>query len=93
MVDPLSILREYNVNKKPITERNNQIIFGEYSWPKTVETNYLELWRKKAAIKKYYTLESLLFFLKNAHLFHPEYVRKAEAENIPAVRRPDRKDY
>lgn len=41
MADPLSFLRQYNVNKKPITERNNQIIFGEYSWPKTVKTNYL----------------------------------------------------
>lgn len=41
MADPLSLLRQYNVNKKEIIERENQIIFGEFSWPKNVKTNYL----------------------------------------------------
>lgn len=41
MADPLSLLRQYNVNKKEIIERDNQIIFGEFSWPKNVKTNYL----------------------------------------------------
>ncbi|XP_015921054.1 parafibromin [Parasteatoda tepidariorum] len=93
MADPLSFLRKYNVNKKPINERNNQIIFGEYSWPKTVKTNYL-VWGsgKEGTPKEYYTLECLLFLLKNVTLSHPVYVRQAAAENIPVVRRPDRKE-
>ncbi|KAG8194555.1 hypothetical protein JTE90_013302 [Oedothorax gibbosus] len=93
MADPLSFLRKYNVNKKNITERNNQIIFGEYSWPKTVKTNYL-VWGagKDGTPKEYYTLECLLFLLKNVQLSHPVYVRQAAAENIPVVRRPDRKE-
>lgn len=41
MADPLSLLRQFNVNKKEIIEREGQIIFGEFSWPKTVKTNYL----------------------------------------------------
>jgi parafibromin len=41
MADPLSLLRQYNVNKKEIVEKNNLICFGEYCWPKTVKTNYL----------------------------------------------------
>ena len=41
MADPLSLLRQYNVSKKEIIERDNQIIFGEFSWPKNVKTNYL----------------------------------------------------
>lgn len=41
MADPLSLLRQYNVNKKEIIERDSQIIFGEFSWPKNVKTNYL----------------------------------------------------
>lgn len=87
------LLRQYNVNKKEIVERLNQIIFGEYSWPKTVKTNYL-VWGsgKDGTPKEYYTLECLLFLLKNVHLSHPVYVRQAAAENIPVVRRPDRKD-
>ncbi|KAH7985934.1 hypothetical protein HPB49_026211 [Dermacentor silvarum] len=40
MADPLSLLRQFNVNKKDIMRRLT-IIFDEYSWPKTVKTNYL----------------------------------------------------
>ncbi|KAJ0181118.1 hypothetical protein K1T71_003203 [Dendrolimus kikuchii] len=93
MADPLSLLRQYNVNKKEIIERDNQIIFGEFSWPKNVKTNYL-MWGsgKEGSVKEYYTLECLLFILKNIQMTHPVYVRQAAAANIPAVRRPDRKE-
>ncbi|KAI4459288.1 cdc73 domain protein [Holotrichia oblita] len=94
MADPLSLLRQYNVNKKEIIERDGQIIFGEFSWPKNVKTNYL-MWGKSGkdgTPKEYYTLECLLFILKNISLTHPVYVRQAAAENIPVVRRPDRKE-
>jgi len=37
-------------------------------------------------------LGSILFLLKNIKLAHPLYVRHAAAEEIPVVRRPDRKD-
>lgn len=37
-------------------------------------------------------MECLLFILKNVSLTHPVYVRQAAAENIPVVRRPDRKE-
>ncbi|GLV44035.1 hyrax [Carabus blaptoides fortunei] len=47
---------------------------------------------KDGAPKEYYTLECLLFILKNISLTHPVYVRQAAAENIPVVRRPDRKE-
>ncbi|KAH9360168.1 hypothetical protein HPB48_011451 [Haemaphysalis longicornis] len=78
MADPLSLLRQFNVNKKDITERNSQIIFDEYSWPKTVKTNYL-VWGsgKDGTPREYYTLQCLLFLLKNVHLSHPVYVRQA----------------
>uniref|UniRef100_A0A6M2DG82 Parafibromin n=1 Tax=Xenopsylla cheopis TaxID=163159 RepID=A0A6M2DG82_XENCH len=93
MADPLSLLRQYNVNKKEVIERDNQIIFGEFSWPKNVKTNYLIYNTGKGnAVKEYYTLECLLFILKNINLSHPVYVRQAAAENILAVRRPDRKE-
>ncbi|KAB0793360.1 hypothetical protein PPYR_12980 [Photinus pyralis] len=93
MADPLSLLRQYNVNKKEIIEREDQIIFGEFSWPKNVKTNYL-MWGsgKDGTAKDYYTLECLLFILKHVSLTHPVYVRQAAKENIPVVRRPDRKE-
>ena len=93
MADPLSLLRTYNVQRKTIVERDGQVIFGEFSWPKTVKTNYIE-WGtgKDGTPKEYYTLECLLYLLKNITLQHPVYVRQAASEDIPIVRRPDRKD-
>ncbi|KAK6302367.1 hypothetical protein J4Q44_G00267220 [Coregonus suidteri] len=46
---------------------------------------------KEGQPKEYYTLDSILFLLNNVHLPHPSYVRRAATENIPVVRRPDRK--
>ena len=41
MADALSVLRLYNTEKKEIVERDDQIIFGDFAWPKTARTNYL----------------------------------------------------
>eukprot|EP00092_Neocalanus_flemingeri_P019010 GFUD01020598.1.p1 GENE.GFUD01020598.1~~GFUD01020598.1.p1 ORF type:complete len:520 (+),score=166.60 GFUD01020598.1:49-1608(+) len=93
MADPLSLLRQFNMQRKTIVERDGHVIFGEFSWPKTVNTNYVE-WGtgKDGTAKDYYTLECLLYLLKNITLQHPVYVRQAAGEDIPIVRRPDRKD-
>ena len=93
MADPLSLLRQYSMQRKQIIERDNNIIFGEFSWPKTVKTNYLIYGMGKDGVaKEYYTLECLLYLLKNIALQHPVYVRQAASEDVPIVRRPDRKD-
>ncbi|KAI8518518.1 accessory factor associated with RNA polymerase II [Branchiostoma belcheri] len=93
MADALSIVRQYNINKKEIIERDDEVIFGDFSWRKDVKTNYL-IWGtgKDGTPKEYYTLESILFLLKNVHLAHPIYVRRAAADSIPVITRPDRKD-
>jgi len=93
MADPLSLLRQFSMQRKQIIERDNNIIFGEFSWPKTVKTNYVIYGKGKDGIpKEYYTLECLLYLLKNITLQHPVYVRQAASEDVPIVRRPDRKD-
>ncbi|CAH1785859.1 unnamed protein product, partial [Owenia fusiformis] len=93
MADVLSVIRQYNINKKEITEKEEQVIFGEFAWPKTAKTNYL-IWGtgKEGLAKEYYTLDCILFLLKNVHLQHALYVRQAASINVPVVRRPDRKD-
>ncbi|XP_005088839.1 parafibromin [Aplysia californica] len=93
MADVLSILRQYNTNSKEIVEKDDQIIFGEFAWPKNAKTNYV-MWGtgKDGVAKEYYTLDSILFLLRNVQLQHPLYVREAVAADISVVRRPDRKD-
>ncbi|XP_032387742.1 parafibromin [Etheostoma spectabile] len=92
MADVLSVLRQYNIQKKEIVAKGDEVIFGEFSWPKNVKTNYI-IWGtgKDGQPKEYYTLDSILFLLNNVHLPHTSYVRRAATENIPVVRRPDRK--
>ncbi|OQR71103.1 parafibromin-like [Tropilaelaps mercedesae] len=93
MADPLSLLRQYNVSNKPILEENDKIIFGEYAWPKDVKTNYVIYGTgKDGKEKEYYTLDTLLNFLKNVTLSHANYVRQTANAGVSVVRRVDRKD-
>ncbi|KAL5011516.1 hypothetical protein ScPMuIL_010067 [Solemya velum] len=93
MADVLTILRQYNVSKKDIIDREDQVVFGDLAWQKNVKTNYVVWGTGKDGIpKEYYTLDCILFLLKNVHLPHPLYVREAAAASVPVVRRPDRKD-
>lgn len=41
MADVLSVLRLYNIQKKEIVAKGDEVIFGEFSWPKNVKTNYI----------------------------------------------------
>lgn len=41
MADVLSVLRQYNSHKKEIVAKGDEVIFGEFSWPKNVKTNYI----------------------------------------------------
>lgn len=149
MADCLTLLRQYNIQKKEIVERDGLVIFDQIAWPRNAKTNYLvyryttrmlsvaPYWRDTTRIlwqtldamldwsvcntyvcddwggvnvsflflglwkvalwwcalfrvhslfsrsgqvggqKEYYTLESLLFLLKNVSLSHPMYVQRA----------------
>jgi len=95
MADPLTLLRDFTRLNKPIEEKDGKyIIFGEFSWPKTVKTNFriYASENSETGTWEYYTLETLLYFLKNTDVSHPVYVRKAAGEDVAVVRRPDRKE-
>ena len=91
MADPLTLLRQFNINKRDVSEKGDQLIFGEFSYPKNVKTNYMVYKAGEASNKDYYTLEALHFILKNVSIPHPIYVQKAAAAKVPVVNRVDRK--
>ena len=93
MADPLSLLRQFNMQRKMIVEKDDHVIFGEFSLPKTAKTNYME-WGTgtDGTPKDYYTIECLMYLLKNLTMQHPVYVRQAASQDIHTVKRPDRKD-
>jgi hypothetical protein len=41
MADCLTLLRQYNIQKKEIVERDGLIIFDQTAWPRNAKTNYL----------------------------------------------------
>lgn len=49
MADVLSVLRQYNIQKKEIVAKGDEVIFGEFSWPKNVKTNYI-IWGYVSAL-------------------------------------------
>ena len=89
MADPLTLLRQFNINKKEINEDEKYISFDSVSFLKSAKTNYIIC---RTTPKEHYTLEALLFLLKNVHLSHPIYVQRAGAAKVPVVRFPDRRD-
>ena len=91
MADPLTLLRQFNINKRDVAEKDDQIIFGEFSYLKNVKTNYMIYKAGETNAKDYYTLEALHFLLKNVSIPHPIYVQKAAAAKVPVVNRVDRK--
>ncbi|KAK1340052.1 hypothetical protein QTO34_018616 [Cnephaeus nilssonii] len=73
MADVLSVLRQYNIQKKEILVKEDKVFFGrEFSWPKDVKTNFV-VWGTGAEgrPREHYTLECVLFLLNNLHLPHP----------------------
>ena len=94
MADPLTLLRNYHAEGKldEIAKHEGHIIFGDLAWPKDVKTNFRVYGSETEGGQwDYYTLECLLYFLKNIKRSHPDYVKQARGE-VPIVHRPDRRD-
>ncbi|GAB4843358.1 accessory factor associated with RNA polymerase II [Ancistrocladus abbreviatus] len=87
-MDPLSALRDFTIRGEldKIVRVGDEFRFGNgYAFPCSIETAY----RSKQG--NLYTLESLVFYVKNHHLKHTEYMQNALRQGIAAVTLPDRR--
>ncbi|GLT99618.1 hypothetical protein SLE2022_170450 [Rubroshorea leprosula] len=87
-MDPLSALRDYTIrgDLDKIVRVNDDFRFGsDYTFPCNAETAY----RSKQG--NLYTLETLVYYIKNHHIKHTDYMHDARAHRIPAVTFTDRK--
>ncbi|KAK6913956.1 Cell division control protein 73, C-terminal [Dillenia turbinata] len=88
-MDPLSVLRDFTVRgdlDKIVRTNTDEFRFGnDYTFPCSSETAY----RSKQG--NLYTLEALVFFIKNHQIKHTEYLQNARTHRIPTVTLPDRK--
>ena len=101
MTDSLSLIRDYTINKKEIEVREGLVYLGDFCWDVHSKTNY-KVWGsgRDGQATEYYTIQTILFFLDNLDIPHPQYV-KAAIEKFGAteksgthysVSRPDRRD-
>ncbi|KAI3954835.1 hypothetical protein MKW92_025286 [Papaver armeniacum] len=87
-MDPLSALRDFTIRGEldKIVKVNDEFRFGkDYSFPCSAETAY----RSKQG--NLYTIETLIYYIKNHHIKHTEYLQNARIQKIPSVTLPDRK--
>ncbi|KAF9575108.1 accessory factor associated with RNA polymerase II [Mortierella alpina] len=94
--DPLSLLREFTISKKPITLVSSSgtlvteltdaadVVFADdkqtFRFPRNTPTNY-----KRGASDETYTLETLLFLLQRAHQSVAEYSLEGAQKGIQIV--------
>ncbi|KAH9298790.1 hypothetical protein KI387_030472, partial [Taxus chinensis] len=87
-MDPLTVLRDFIIrgDLDKIMISGDEIRFGdEYHFPSNAETAY------RANHGSLYNLESLVFFVKNCHLKHAEYVVQVHTHKLQRVSLPERK--
>lgn len=94
--DPLSLLRDFTISKKPITlvaangtlvtelTEATDVVFADdkqtFKFPRSTPTNY-----RRGASDETYTLETLLFLLQRAHLSVAEYSLEGAQKGIQIV--------
>ncbi|KAH7415566.1 hypothetical protein KP509_14G052600 [Ceratopteris richardii] len=87
-MDPLSVLREYTMRGEleSIRQVGDEFHFGdECRFPCNMDTAYRS---KQGSL---YTLDSLVFFVKNTHMKHTDYMQQARALKLQTVTFIDRK--
>ncbi|KAL5541536.1 hypothetical protein UlMin_009246 [Ulmus minor] len=87
-MDPLSALRDFTIRGEleNIVRFNDEFRFGsDYTFPVSVPTAY----RSKQG--NLYTLETLVYYIKNHQVKHTDYIQNARNQGIPSVTFPDRK--
>ncbi|KAK4266323.1 hypothetical protein QN277_027265 [Acacia crassicarpa] len=87
-MDPLTALRDFIIRGEleKIVRFGDELRFcNEYSFPCSVETAY------RSTKGNRYTLETLVHYIKNHHLRHPDYIQNTVSLGIPPVSLPDQK--
>ncbi|CAN0857010.1 Protein CDC73 homolog [Linum grandiflorum] len=87
-MDPLSALREYTMrgDLNKIVRVKADFRFGsEYSFPCTTEIGY------RSNKGNLFTLETLVYFIQNAHLKHTDYLQSCLAHGVPTITYVERK--
>lgn len=92
MSDPLSLLREHIINKKPVSHDDTHIITGDLKFPRSVLTAY----KQDRGRGDPYPLEAIYYLLQKPHLAGAAktrlYAEECKVHNFQRVLLADQKD-
>ncbi|KJE96263.1 CDC73 protein [Capsaspora owczarzaki ATCC 30864] len=89
MADPLTLLRDFTQSGRAVQSVDSRLVFGNLASERSTQTNF------KRTGGGYYTLDAIWFLLQNADKATAQfgqYIRDAQAANVPSVALMDRKD-
>jgi hypothetical protein len=85
LTDPLTLMREFAIAKKPIALEGEYIVIGRTRFPRAAKTAY----RNTSTKDTFYQIDSVWSILQNKK--RAEYVQFCGLQNIPVVHLRDRK--
>jgi len=88
MADPLTLLREFTKNKRPVIFENEQFRFDGITFPRDVITGF----HSHKGERQPYTLDAVWFMLKNADLKYTDYLTECRKYNFPRISLIDKRD-
>ncbi len=87
MADPLSLLREFTISKKPVILENDIFKFESATYPRSVVTTF----RSKRGEGPPYSLDAVWFMLQHADKKYTEYLAECRKYKFPSVSLIDKK--
>lgn len=89
-MDPLTLLREFTIGKRPVEEDGDFLVFDDVKFEKSANTNY------RLGSDNYLRLDVAWFFAKtfasNPNASFADYVKESRERGLPWVSGVDRRD-
>ena len=87
-MEPLNLLREFTSAKRPVTLKDDNLVFDKTAFARKTLTAYRS---GLTGVGEFYPLDSLWFLLQQATVPHGQYVAECGKQGIKAVTLPDKR--
>ncbi len=88
MADPLSLLRDFTINQKPVSLDGDFIVFDDVRFPRNTETAFKSL----KGVGPPYTIDACWFMVQNADKKYTDYLMDCSKFKFPKISLVDKKE-
>lgn len=88
MADPLQLLREFTITKRPVVLEGDDLVFDDVRLPRNTETSF----RSLKGAGAHYTLDACWFMLQHEDTKFPAYIAECSKLRFPKVSLVDKKE-